>query len=108
MPTPVPHKGWEIVGAYLALIFLGIPALLLLILIHLGVVDLICNCVPFGLFTDLTPGSRIFAAGVTAIPVGLADWFVWTRWRSYRRESKWANAYREKHLPDYARRKGYK
>lgn len=98
MPTPVPQKGWEIVGAYLAGIFLGIPALLIFIIIHLGVVDMACDCVPLGIFPDWATGSRIIAAIFTGVPLGLADWFVWTRWRSHRLETRLARAYREKHM----------
>ena len=82
MPTPVPQKGWEIVGAYLAGIFLGIPALLIFIIIHLGVVDMACDCVPLGIFPYWSTASRIIAAIFTRVPLCPADRFLWIRWRS--------------------------
>lgn len=105
MPTPVPQKGWEITGVYLAGIFLGIPALLIFAFIHLGVIDMACGCVPLGLFPDWGGGVRIFAALFTGIPLGFADWFVWTRWRSHRLETRLAKAYREKHMHPLMRKK---
>jgi hypothetical protein len=107
MATPVPEKLWVKIIFYPAAIFFGGGVLLVWALMHLVAVDFACNCSPIP-FPEWGPASRTFGAIMIGVPLLAADWFVWHQWTTYRREAKWAAAYREKHLPEYARRKGYK
>ena len=103
-PTRVPVKLRHRLSIYFAFIWLGIPVLLFWIFIHMGAVDLICNCVPGRFFPKWAPETRMIGGVVTLAAILFADWFLWVRWRSYRREKKWAAAYTEKHAPWYAKK----
>ena len=84
VPIPLRNK----ISVYLGIIFIGLPALGIWVFIHLSAIDLICDCVPYNIFTEWTPTSIWIAGLLTLIPLIFADWFVSTQWRSYRMERK--------------------
>ncbi len=107
MATPVPEKLWVKIFFYPAAILFGGGTLLVWAFMHLVALNFACGCSPVP-FVQFDLSSRIFGAIIVGAPLLAADWFVWHQWIKYRREAKWAAAYHEKNLPDYARRKGYK
>lgn len=101
-PTPVRDKLWVRIVYYPAIIFFGIPAITIWVLLHVSAIDFACNCTPIGeiiFATDL----RISGAILTGAPLLIADWFVWWKWRDHRRKVKQAKAYAEEHAPWYAK-----
>jgi hypothetical protein len=101
-PTPVREKRWVRIVYYPAIALLGIPALFIWGLLHLAAIDFACNCTPIGELTFATD-LRIVGVIVTGVPLLIADWFVWWKWRAHRRNEKWAKAYAEKHAPWYSK-----
>ncbi|MEE8046950.1 MAG: hypothetical protein V3T49_08920 [Dehalococcoidia bacterium] len=102
-PERVPIRLRDRIAVYLGIIFFGIPVLGFWVFVHLSAIDMICNCVPFNMFPEWAPKSIWIAGLFSLIPILFADWFVWTRWRSYRREKKWSKKYANKHSPWYAK-----
>jgi cadmium resistance protein CadD (predicted permease) len=102
-PERVPVKLHNRVVIYLGIIFIGLPILGIWVFFHLSAIDLICKCVPYNMFPEWAPTSIWIAGLFTLIPLLFADWFVWTRWRSYRMEEKLAKIYAEKHAPWYTK-----
>lgn len=105
-PTRVPIRLRDRISVYLAFFWLGIPVLLFWVYIHGGAVDMICDCVPGGFFTKWAPESRVIGGVVTLAAMLFADWYLWVRWRSYRREKKWSKKYADEHAPWYAKKDG--
>ena len=54
----------------------------------LGAIDLICSCVPDDLFPKWAPESSAIGGIFTLLPMLFANWYLWTRWRSYRLAKK--------------------
>jgi cadmium resistance protein CadD (predicted permease) len=102
-PTPVPVRLRDRLAIYIAIVFMGIPALGIWIYIHLGAIDLICSCVPGDLFPKWAPESSAIGGIFTLLPMLFANWYLWTRWRSYRLAKKVAAEYQEKHNPWYTK-----
>ncbi|HIK88189.1 MAG TPA: hypothetical protein EYG09_00830 [Dehalococcoidia bacterium] len=101
-PTPVRNKLWVRIVYYPAVVFLGIPTLAIWVLLHVAAIDFACNCMPIGEL-EFTPELQVFGAILTGVPLLFADWFVWWKWRDYRRKEKWAKAYAKEHASWYSK-----
>ncbi len=101
-PTPVREKLWVKLLFYPALIFIGLPALVVWVGMHLVGLSFICDCAVIP-SPDWAFASRWFGAIVVMIPLLLADWFVIWKWRDHRRKEKWAKKYAAEHQPWYAK-----
>ncbi len=99
MPSGIRSKFTVLV----ALVFVVIPFFGIWVYFHLGSISLICNCVPGDLFPKWASESSVIGGVFTLLPILFADWYLWTRWRSYRREKVLAKTYRAKHEPWYAK-----
>jgi cadmium resistance protein CadD (predicted permease) len=102
-PERVPIRLRDKTAVYLAIVFFGIPVLGFWIFVHLGSIDLICSCVPFNMFPKWASESSLIGGIFTLIPIFFADWFVWTRWHSYRQRKVWSAKYADDNKPWYAK-----
>ncbi len=101
-PTPVREKRWVKLLFWPAAIFIGIPAALIWILLHMVAANFACDCM--GIVTpDWHVVSRTFGTIVVGIPVLLADWFVIWKYRDFKRKEKWEKKYTAEHTPWYAK-----
>jgi hypothetical protein len=55
------------------------------------------------LFPEWSVGANTLGGVVSLLAMMFGNWYLWTRWRSYRLEKKVAAAYQKKHDPWYTK-----